>query len=111
MTSEGEAHTWALVAHLSGIFLFLGPLIVWLTKKNAHPFIEDQSREALNFQLTVTLVAVALSILNMIPFIGCLFWLASLAVFLADVVLIILAAVKANDGERYRYPVSLRLVS
>ena len=100
-----------MLAHLGGLFLFVGPLVVWLVKKDAHPFVADQSRDALNFQLTVTIFAVVAFVLNLIPLVNCIFGIVSLAVFLADVVLIILAAVKANDGERYRYPLALRLLN
>lgn len=99
-----------MLAHLSGIALFLGPLVVWLAKKDSHEFVADQSREALNFQLTMTIFAVVAFVLNAIPFVGCLTGILTLAVFLADVVLIILAAVKANDGVSYRYPFALRLL-
>jgi uncharacterized Tic20 family protein len=109
-TSDEDARSWAMLAHLAGVALFLGPLIVWILKKDSHEFVADQSREALNFQITMTIFAVIAFVLNLIPLVNCLTGIVTLAVFLADVVLIILAAVKANDGVRYRYPVALRIL-
>ena len=99
-----------MLAHLSGILLFFGPLALWLFKKDSHEFVADQAREALNFQLTETIFAVVAFVQNMIPIVNCITGIVTLAEFLADVVLIILAAVKSNDGVRYRYPVALRLL-
>ena len=110
-STEQEARTWALLAHVSGFLLFVGPLLVYLLKKDSHEFVEDQSREALNFQITITIFVFAAMVLSWIPLVGCLIWLVTLGVFLADIVLIILAAVKASEGVRYRYPIALRLIT
>ena len=102
----------ALVAHLLGIFTwFVGALIIWLINKDAQPrkaFVIDQSREALNFQITLTIAFVAAFILTVISF-GILFFLPGL-VGIAGLVFSIIAAVKANNGEAYRYPFALRLI-
>ena len=57
-----EDRNWALLAHLSGLvasalgrFAFLGPLVVWLIKKDQSPFVADQAKETLNFQIAVTI--------------------------------------------------------
>ena len=96
--------------HLSGILLgFIVPLIIWLINKDKpeKQFVNDQAKEALNFQITVTIayfVASALSIiligLLLIP-----------VIMIANLVLCILAGLKANEGVAYRYPFALRLIN
>jgi uncharacterized protein len=108
-----EQRNWAVGAHLSallglvtGIGAVLGPLIVWLIKKDEMPFVNDQGKEALNFQITVFLAAIVCAILMLVA-IG---FLLLLLLSLADLVFIIIAAVKASEGVAYRYPVNLRLI-
>jgi uncharacterized Tic20 family protein len=95
---------------------FLGPLIVWLIKKDEMRFVDDQGKEALNFQINVLLLTV---VMGMIAFplifltlgLG-VFLLVPLALVLGAVAIVmpILAAIKSNSGETYRYPYILRLV-
>ncbi len=111
VTSPQEERTLALVAHLLGILTwFVGALIIWLISKDnpAKAFVTDQSKEALNFQITLAIAYVISWILMMVSF-GLLFFLPML-VWVANVVFSIVAAIKANNGETYRYPVTLRLV-
>lgn len=111
---SAEERNWAVICHLSalaglvvwGIGIILGPLIVWLVKKDTLPFVSDQGKEALNFQITVFLAGVACTALVFV-LIG-VPMLAALAVF--DLVFIIIAAVKASEGVQYRYPIALRLI-
>ena len=84
----------------------LGPLVVWLIKKNEMPFVDDQGKESLNFQITMTLAAIVAGILTLIV-IG--FFLL-LAIFVVNIVFVIVAAIKANEGQLYRYPFCLRLI-
>ena len=104
-----EARMWAMFCHLAaltgwsvlpGIGFVVGPLIVWRIKKDKFPFVDEQGREALRFQLTMNLYFVIASLL-MFVYIG--FVLLPL-VMLADVVLSCVAAYRANDGVHYRYP-------
>jgi uncharacterized Tic20 family protein len=98
----------AVLVHLSGIFFSVIPsLIVWLLKKDDNPYLGDQSREALNFQITV-LIAYAASFILMVLVIG--FALYAF-IWLANIVLCIIAAVAASKGEHYRYPLTLRLIN
>ena len=109
-----EERTWAMFAHLSafvGHFIpfghILAPLIIWMIKKPEMPFVADQAKEALNFQITMTICFI-------VAFILCLVFIGVIllpAVWLFDIVFTIVAAVKANDGVTYRYPVTLRLVN
>lgn len=104
-----EEKTWSLLAHLGGIlFGFLAPLVVWLVFKGRGPFLDDQAKEALNFQIAVTIAYVASWILTAVTF-GVLSFLP-LVVWVASLVFAILAAVAVNKGQWYRYPVTLRLV-
>ena len=102
-----------LLAHLSAFSGFvvpfgslLGPLVMYLVKKDQSPFVADQAREALNFNITVLIAAVVSAVL-MIVLIG---FLLLPAVGIAWLVLTIVGAIKANEGVRYRYPLTLRLV-
>lgn len=97
----------ALLAHLLVIFTwFIGPLIVWLIKKEQGGFVEEQSREALNFSLTMTLALVASYIL-MLALIG--FILAPIVCLLV-LIFPIIAAVKSSSGTSYRYPLTIRMI-
>ncbi|VTR76829.1 DUF4870 domain-containing protein [Cellulomonas hominis] len=104
-----EERTWALLAHLGGIlFGFIPALVVWLVFKGRGQFLEDQAKEALNFQITLIFAYIAASILTAITF-----GIASPLLFLvwiASIVFGILAAVAVNKGQWYRYPVTIRLV-
>lgn len=110
------AHLSALVGLLVGVSL-LGPLIVWLVKRDEDPFVDFHGKEALNFNLSVliygavggivafvlTLVTLGLALFLIVP--------VFIAFFIAWIVLVIVAAVKASSGEWYRYPLTLRLVT
>lgn len=109
-----DARKWAMLCHLSalsgiignGIGFLLGPLIVWLLKKDDHPFIDRQGKEAVNFQITMFLVMV-ISLILCILLIGFLF-LALIGLVMT--ILPIIGAIKANDGEDFRYPFSIRFL-
>ena len=96
-----DERTLAMLCHLLAIFVgFLGPLIIWLIKKDGSAFIDDQGKEALNFQLTV-LIAMVIAAVTMCIYIGIVL---APAVGIANIVLCIMACIKANEGEHYRYP-------
>lgn len=102
-----DARTWAMLCHLLAIFAgFLAPLIIWLIKKDEDPFIDNQGKEALNFQITVA-IAMVVSWLLLFVVIGCFLMPA---VWIVDIVFCILATIKANSGELYRYPISIRFI-
>ena len=109
-----EARRWAMLCHYAAFAWFLvpmignviGPLIVWQLKKDTDPFIDQQGKEALNFQITVSLALMVCALLGWI-LIG--FPLAVLVSLFALVVTVI-AGIKANDGVAYRYPLCWRLV-
>ena len=104
-----DDNTMAMLVHLSGIILgFIVPLIMWLVNKDnpQKSFLTDQSKEALNFQITVLIAFIACSILTVI-LIGALI---NLVAWLTCIVLSIMAALKVNEGVAYRYPFALRLI-
>ena len=102
-----DARTWAMLCHLLAIFTgFLAPLIIWLIKKDEEAFVNDHGKEALNFQITVA-IAMVVSWLLMVAVIGCFLMPA---VWIVDIVFCILATIKANSGQAYRYPVSIRFI-
>lgn len=117
-----QARNWGMLCHLSALLGFirfpgtgilpipfghiLGPLVVWLLTKNRHPFADDQGKEALNFQLSMTIYALASSILVFV-LIGALLLIILVVM---DMVFLIIAAVKAGNGETYRYPLTLRFI-
>ncbi len=111
--SSTDEQTWSVLAHASGLIglvgppSFLGPLFVYLLKKNESPRVRANAAEALNFQITAFIAAIV-SALLIIVLIGIVLlgivaigWLA----------FTIIASVKASNGEDYRYPINLRLVS
>jgi len=119
-----EERQWAMFAHLSALLgglvtgwiggwgWFLGPLIIWLMKKDSMPFVNDQAKEALNFNITVAIIFVILTILGIVTLgVGFLIALPLMIIIgIAALVFIIMAAIKANEGIAYRYPFALRFI-
>lgn len=104
-----EDRTLALITHLSGILLsFVVPLVIWLVNKDKPDkgFLNDQAKEALNFQITVAIAYVICMVLAVIIIGG----LLAPIVWLVNLIFCILAGVKANEGVAYRYPFALRLI-
>jgi len=109
-----EERNWAMLAHLSALLGYptliggiVGPLVIWLIRKDDMSFAADQAKETLNFQITVYLIGLVCAVLFLI-LVG--FVLMGLLV-IAHIVLTIVAAVKASEGVAYRYPFNLRLIS
>lgn len=119
-TPAQDERQWAMFGHLSalsGLFTgglgnIVGPLIIWLVKKDTHAFAADQAKEALNFNITLLLVGLLLGLVTLVTFgIGALLTVPlGLLLGVAWLVLTILAGIKANEGTAYRYPFTLRLV-
>ncbi len=109
-----EARKWGMIVHLAalvgllgnGIGLLLGPLAVWLMKREEDPFIDANGKEAVNFQITMLLAMVVSGFLIII-----LIGIPMLILFgLIAVVLPILGGLKAKEGEVYRYPMTIRFI-
>ena len=113
-TPTEKERTWGMLAHLSAlaglvlplIGIVLGPLAVWLTRRDESEFVAAHAKAALNFNITVLLGALA-CLLLMLVFVGILLGTALFVFWLA---MTLIAAIKASEGQTYHYPFSLRLV-
>jgi len=111
--SEKDAKTWAMLCHVgafAGYIIPFGhiitPLVIWLIKKDESPFVDDQGKESLNFQISMSIYAIIAALLTLVV-IGVILLIG---VVIFDVIMVIIAAVRANSGERYRYPLCMRFV-
>ena len=105
--SSSSDNTLAMLSHLLGIFPgFIGALIIYLTQKG-EGYVKEQSKRALNFQLTILLAYIVAWILIFVIIGIFLFW----AVYIANIIFCIMAAVAANQGENYHYPFSIKFVN
>ena len=108
-----DERTWAMLCHFSafaGLIFpfgnFLAPLIIWLIKKDELPFIDDQGKEVLNFQISMVIYMIIAGILCII-LIGIPI-LIGMIVF--NFIITIIATVNANDGKYYRYPITIHFI-
>lgn len=111
-----DERMWGMFSHLAGILGFatvqtgmgfpilniVGPLVIWLIKRDEMPFVKKEGKEALNFQITMTIIAVVAS------FVPLLHGLLGMVVFAVDVFFVIVASLAANRGQSYRYPINFR---
>jgi uncharacterized Tic20 family protein len=117
---ESRARMWNMLCHLSALAGFiipfgniLGPLIIWQIKKNEFPSVNVHGKAALNFQITVTIAAIAgVAVATVLSFfcVGYLLFPLVMLIGLAGLVFAIIAGIKANNGEDYKYPWSLELI-
>jgi len=112
-TASSQARTWEMLCHLSalaGFFIpfgnLLGPLIVWLIKKNEIPSVDAHGKESLNFQISILIYAIVSGILVLV-LIG---FVLLIAVGIFSLVCIIIASIKASNGVPYRYPLTIRFL-
>ncbi len=116
-----EACMWAMFCHLLGlagliyimpvIGSIVGPLILWQIKRDEYPFVDEQGKEAVNFQVSMLLYAVVGSAVCAITCIGApLIPVVCLSVCIVDIIFLLIAAVKANNGQHYRYPLTIRFI-
>lgn len=111
---SADDRTWAMIAHFSALAAFiappiggvLGPLIVWLAKREHSAFASEAAKEAMNFNIAVLLGYLVCALLVFV-FIG---FLLAAALFFFWLVMTVVAGIKASEGVHYRYPVSLRIV-
>ena len=112
---DRQERTWGMLCHLSAFAGFvvpwvgsvLGPLVVWLVKKEEFTFVDDQGKESLNFQITMLICGVVSGVLA-IAGVGVML---AVAVAVYDIVMVIVASTRANEGSRYRYPLAIRLIT
>ena len=115
-----DTRMWAMFCHLAGLAGFvipvvisgiIGPLIVWLIKREEHPFIDEQGKEAVNFQISMSLYTVIGVFACIVTCVGVFlipFFLP--VIYIINLVFLLIAAVKANNGEYYRYPICIRFI-
>ncbi len=108
-----DEKNWGMFCHLAsfaGVIIpfgnIIGPLVIWLIKKEEYPFVDDQGKEALNFQITMV---IAFFICFLLTFVAIGIFLFFVVGIFALIVTII-AIVKSSQGEAYRYPISIRLI-
>jgi hypothetical protein len=123
--AASDTRTWEVLCHLSALLLLIGipfgnifgPLIVWLIKRGDSPSVDEHGKESLNFQISLLIylaVATAVTALLSLILIGLLLWPLLIIAFIIwpvlDLILVIVASIKASNGEFYRYPLTLRLL-
>jgi uncharacterized Tic20 family protein len=111
--ADKSANTWAMACHLSALAGFIipfgniiGPLVVWLVKKGEFPAVDQNGKEALNFQISVTIYGLVCGLLVLV-LIG-IPLLIGLVIF--DIIMIVMSSVKANNGQPVRYPLCIRFI-
>jgi uncharacterized Tic20 family protein len=117
----GPSRSWEVACHLSalsgwltgGVGWIAGPLIVWLLKKSELPGVDAHGKEALNFQISIFLYSIGMLL---VAFLTCglggiLLVPVAFVLGLVQIVFTVIAGIKASNGELYRYPFTVRLVS
>ncbi len=107
ISPSSDEKTMAILSHILAIFTsFIGPLIIYLIKKDESSYVAEHAKESLNFQITMA-IAYIVSVILIFVLIGILLiWLLSIA----NLVLVIIATIKASENKMYRYPFNLRLI-
>jgi uncharacterized Tic20 family protein len=123
--NEQAARNWAMGCHLAALTCYvgipfgniLGPLLVWLFKKDEYAQVDEHGKEALNFQISlmvyslVTVIAIIVFSLTVILIpVAILLGILLAVLFVVDLVLIIVAAIKTSNGETFRYPLSIKFI-
>ncbi|MCU7490474.1 MAG: DUF4870 domain-containing protein [Bacteroidota bacterium] len=110
---DKDTKLWGMLCHLSALLMFvipfgniIGPLVVWMLKKDVSPFVNDQGKESLNFQISMTIYIFAAFVLMLVA-IGIVLMVI---LGILELILIIVASVQANDGKAYRYPLTVRFI-
>ena len=109
---DKDIRMWAMLCHLSALSFYfsgvggiVGPLIVWMIKREDHPLIDDQGKESLNFEISMFIYGLVIGVISI-----CMLGIPLLILLVLHIVFIIIAAIKANSGEYYRYPLTIRLI-
>lgn len=109
-----DARMWAMFCHLAGLAglvvpvvgCIVGPLIFWQIKKDDFPFVDEQGKEAVNFQISMLIYGIVAGLLCF----ACIGFVLAPAVAIFDIVFLLIAAVKSNNGFHYRYPLTIRFI-
>lgn len=121
--SNMTERNWAMACHLSALLLvtgiplanILGPLIVWLLRKDQYQLVDEQGKESLNFQISMSIYALIGLVLTLMLIVTILLIpVGMLALFLVgllglvDVLLVLIAAIDTGNGKHYQYPLTIR---
>jgi hypothetical protein len=114
ITIDKKPHLWGMLCHLSALLGVIGiplgnifgPLIIWILKRNVYPFVNEQGRESLNFQLSMTLYALAAGLLILLKM-GMFFLLLVAGI---NFILVLIASLKAYNGEPFIYPFKIEFI-
>jgi len=111
-----DVRMWAMFCHLGGLAALLpilpvvggviAPLIIWQIKKDDHPFVNEQGKEAVNFQISILIYELVAGLLMLI----CVGAFLFAAVVIFNIVFLVIAAIKSNDGFHYHYPLCIRFI-
>jgi hypothetical protein len=114
IVDDKDERMWGMFCHLSGLAGFIvpfgniiGPLIIHSLKKDEYPFVADQGKESINFQISFT-IYILISFVSVIFIVGILFLLI---IPLIALILTVIASVRANEGEYYRYPLTIKFIN
>jgi len=108
--TASEDRQWATMAHFGGILGFVPSLIIYLVFKDRGPFTAQESKEALNFTLPPTLLALLAWLLSFIPVVGGFFAIINALLWIAVAVASVIAGIECNRGRPYRYRLNLRRI-
>jgi uncharacterized protein len=112
---------WASACHLSAVVLFFLPIapivlpaVIWFLKRDEHFYIDEQGRESVNFQISMTLYAGIVGVLLLVlkwVFLGYLFLWVPVLIHIAQIMLALVGALRAYDGEKFRYPFTIPFIA
>src|SRR5438552_7964794 len=114
-SASSSVRTWCILAHATALVGFLvpvaghivGPLIIWLAKRQDSPEIDAHGKESINFQISMV-------IWNAIALILCLVLIGIpilILLHILNIIFVIIASIQASEGKLYRYPLAIRLIS
>jgi len=104
---SSDERTMAILCHVLGIFFWIFPaLIIYLIKKDESTYVAEHAKEALNFQISITIFYIISGILVLLLIGLLMIWL----VYMANIIFCIIATIKASDNILYKYPFNIRLV-
>lgn len=114
--STSDDRLWAMLCHLATFVTLFGganiiaPLVIWMVKKDTSPLVDDQGKEVLNFQITMMIGYVVAFLCFLTVILIPVTILLAIVLPIWHLVLSIIGAIKAYDGQRYRYPLTLRVI-
>ena len=109
--TASEDRQWATMAHFGGILGFIPSMVIYLVFRDRGPFTAQESKEALNFTLPPTIIALVAWVLSFIPVIGWFFAILNALLWVAIAVSSVVAGIAVNRGRPYRYPLNLRRIA